>query len=312
MTTKILTTGISCVLTLLMLCGLSGCRSNSSCGTCNGYQQPLAQPGFQLPQQYQQPQQYQVPQQYQLPAQGFQVPQQQFQVPQQGFQGSTSRNTLIPPPATGTLNIPSLARNPFSNASTGTTSNGLLNTSSSAPTPAGTNSNIRNFNQQNGWRPTGDNQSNNNNSTQPSSSGSANATSVLASTTNSVPARLASTTTSSSSVDSPNYRSTSTNETNDPTRLPVNNASNVRSPSQTQLAGVTQQPYYTPGPIQNQQYVGNFGNQTPGNYVQGYATPNYASAPAVLAQATTTYDPYSAQSRQADWRDREPGSGSYR
>ena len=311
MTAKILTNRISCAMTLLsmlMLCGLSGCRSNSACGTCNGYQQPLTQPGFQLPQ----PQQYQVPPQgYQVPQQQFQVPPQQYQVPQ-GFQGSQTRNTLIPPPATGTLNIPSLARNPFSNASTGSTS-GLLNTRSSAPTPASSNSStIRNFNQQNGWRPTNDNQSNNNNSSQPSNSGSANATSVLASTSVGTPVRTASATTSSSYVESPNYRSTSANETNDPTRLPINNASNVRSPSQTQLAGVTQQPYYTPGPIQNQQYVGNFGTQTPGGYVPGYAVPNYTSAPAVLAQATTTYDPYAGQSRQADWRDREPDSGSYR
>jgi hypothetical protein len=263
---------------------------------------------------------------------------------------NTGVNGIIPPPATGTLNIPSVARNtlPYNNQNRYGSG---LNTNAPAPTPANGNR----YNRSNGWRAADGRTGLDVGST---NSGS-NAVSVLANNQNTNPnsgvrtaANTAPTTGSTSNsnlnrggtsyVDSPNYTTTAVNETYDRTRLPINDASNVQAPSQYYQAGVANQVarvapantnngvygnfgnYYTPNnavamnpQIQQNGYVGSFGNA---NYYSqsgfGQGNTQVAQAgqarPTVLAQSTATYDPYSGGTRQADWRDRELGSESFR
>ena len=331
---------------LLAVCivavSLSGCRNHCSqpCGT--PFQQQ-AFPGFQ-----QQNFQQQFPN-FQQPGfqQNFQQP--TFQQSSPVFSGSTSRNSqplnntgfrspIIPPPATGTLNIPSLARNnPFGLNPNG----GLLNTQQRAPTPASDRS--ARFNLQNGWQPVDGRSTrpltNQSNTTQPANNttlgstpaagsgagnDASNARSVLVQDTQSRTNRGY----GDSFIRSPDYATTAANDTFDRTRLPATDASGVRAPSQyyarasgvqvaqTQLpgqglVGVQQQPNY---------YQGTFQAQNPAAYnVAAGVNQQFVANPAgVLAsrsnvivqdQSTATYDPY-GNTRSADWRNRD-SSGSF-
>lgn len=253
--------------------------------------------------------------------------------PQYG-QYAGANGGIVPPPATGTLNIPSVARNPFPY------NNGYgsgLNTRGAAPTPA---TGVQNYNRSNGWRASQPGNPLGQNTGQPQNG--SNAVSVLASSGSGSAVRPASATTSTgtfsngssgasngtSYIDSPNYATTSINETNDRTRLPVTVASNVRAPSQfyqarsgSQNVGFNgtfvNQPYY----VANNNFANNaqprqpVGQPNPNGYVGSFrGQPVYQPqvAPTVLAQSTTIYDPYANGTRQADWRDRELGSESFR
>ena len=296
----------------------SGCRTN--CGSCSPppYYQPLLnrQPTFQQQPNFQQQQPFFNQQQFQN-QQGFgSVP---ASTPAFGS-GSLSRSQLIPPPATGSLTIPSLARNnPF-----GVNQNrGLLNTNQAAPTDA---TRSARFNAQNGWhgiegallngqspqttQPAGSTTLGNNTTPNSPTTLPANAASVLVADTQARSDRGY----GDSYVRSPNYATTTINETQDGTRLPATDASAVRAPSQyyaratgvQQVAQVPQQayagaaqPYYS-GTFRTAQQVG---VQQNGIFA---ANPNAV----VLDQGTATYDPY-GDTRSADWRNRDITSGNF-
>ncbi len=257
----------------------------------------------------------------------------------QSYNGVAGRSPVIPPPGTGTLNIPSIARNnPY-----GLNPNrGLLNTGQAAPTPA---NRAGQFNQQNGWRATGQGTSNPNANTnnpnqfgtgttlgrnQNSATGTTNpnvappnASSVLVQDTQSRSDRGY----GDSYVRSPDYSTTSVNETFDRTRLPATDASAVRAPSQyyarasgAQVAQLPrqgfvagqQQPYYS-GTFQNNQAF----NAPQSGLVQGgvqpgavFAANNVNRTAMVQDQSTATYDPY-GNTRSADWRNRDSTSGTF-
>lgn len=296
--------------------------SLSLAGCQNRFKQPCANPYQQFPQQYQQ-----NPYQY-------------------GYNGNPNLNVarggLIAPPPTGSLNIPSIARNnlPGSNQ-------GLLNTNRQAPTLP---NRAAQYNQQNGWRSSdGSPQSTSNPSNNPpnrpvggqtfgSNNGSPNngspnnapasATSVLVQNTQANPNRVAqnqpyyqpqntaATGYGSSSVQSPDYATTAVNESFDRTRLPVSDASNVRAPSQyysratgAQTAQVAQLP---PGSqFGNQQYYSP--QQQQPFYTGTFANTRPALSPQIVqSQSTAQYDAYGGTSRSADWRNRDDSiTGSF-
>ena len=242
---------------LLAVCVVSisftGCRSRNNCQQ----QFPQQFQQQQFPQQF--PQQFQ-PQQFQQFPQNFQqFPQQQFSN-QFGFNSAANsqfntaarRSPVIPAPPTGSLNIPSLARNnPFG------VNRGLLNTGQAAPTPANRSaSSSSSFNRQNGWQPVGSSQSGQrqSNPSQQNNSGtslSSNSRSLVPTQGNSsnAPAAARSVLAQGSQsnvgsqsnigggygdsfVRSQDYATTTVNETFDRTRLPATDASGVRAPSQ--------------------------------------------------------------------------------
>jgi len=315
---------------LIAVCiiGLSftGCRNR--CQPCgNPYQQ---QPFQQFPNQ-------------QFPNQQFQN--QQFQN-QFGFNGAANnaqqfnttagRSQVIPPPATGTLNIPSLARNnPFG------LNGGLLNTGQAAPTPAANRS--AQINLQNGWQPVGGSGSRNTvpqtNNAQPtrgttlgsnSNSATGQGTNPAAAPSNARSVLVQDTQSRSnlgygdSYVRSPDYATTSVNETNDRTRLPATDASGVRAPSQYYArasgAQVASLPLQGNFGVQQPYYSGTFRggpaayNVAPGAIQTGVGAPAgtfVASNGAIVqGQSTATYDPYS-NTRSADWRNRDVSSGTF-
>jgi hypothetical protein len=297
---------------------LTGCRNRCQqpCGGVPYQQQPI--PNF-----YGYNAQGYNPQAY--TAQAYQAP---------GFAGTNAagRSPVIPPPATGTLNIPSLARNnPF-----GINPNrGLINTQQPAPTAA--NRSAR-FNFQNGWQPVGGNSRTTNtpsnsgqtpgNTTLGSNSGSGNG-SAAPSSARSV---LVQDTQSRSNlgygdsyVRSPNYSTTAVNETFDRTRLPATDASGVRAPSQYYARATGAQVAQIPG-------QGGVGVQQPNYYSGTFRAPNaigFNVAPGVIQpgvnpagviasrgnvivqdQSTATYDPY-GNTRSADWRNRDAIGGTF-
>jgi len=299
----------------------SGCRNR-----CN---QPCANPYQQFaPQGY-------APRGY-VPPQGF-LP--------QGY--NVGANGLIPAPATGALNIPSLTGN--------NTGSGLLNTGRSAPTAART----AELNRQNGWRATGDRSANSNNNpvnnnpasgsnsrsvigntvgqNQPTNTGNSvlarddnrTQTNVPGSPNSANQGRVANASYGTSYIDSPNYDTTKVNETRDSTRVPTTDASGVRAPSQyysraTGFQFAQQNPgagfaggqYVAPGQVAPRSgfipggFAANgFANTGFGN--QGGFVPPQINPNLVVSQATATFDPYSNPSRSAEWRDRDPGTGQF-
>ncbi len=254
----------------------------------------------------------------------------------QAYNGVAGRSTVIPPPGTGTLNIPSIARNnPF-----GTSQNrGLLNTGQPAPTPAGRTGQ---FNQQNGWRSSEGNSSNPNTSSTnqppagtrlgsnaPAAAGQratpavapANASTVLAQDTQSRSDRGY----GGSYVRSPDYVTTAMDETNDRTRMPATDASGVRAPSQyyarASSAQIAQLPRQQFVGGQQPYYSGNFQASPAYNVAPGTIQPGFRPGPVFAAntmngaavvqgQSTAPYDPY-GNTRSADWRNRDSGSGTF-
>lgn len=316
-----------CLVTVFVV-GLSftGCRNRCQ-QPCGIPQQPFPQfPNQQFPNQ-------------QFPAQQFpnqQFPNQQFQN-QFGFNGAANgqqfntagRSQIIPPPGTGTLNIPSLARNnPF-----GLNANrGLLNTGQAAPTPATGGSDQ--FNRQNGWQPIGGNNSGTN---PPQTNNGSGSGTRLGSTGNSAtgqgpnPATAPSNARSvlvqdtqsrtnqgygDSFVRSPDYQTTAVNESFDSTRLPTSDASGVRAPSQyyARASGAQVANLQPQGNFGGQQYYsGTFQGQSAAyNIASAQGQPRVSSSSGVFVQgqSTATYDPY-GDTRSADWRNRDVSSGTF-
>jgi len=248
------------------------------------------------------------------------------------------RSPVIPPPATGTLNIPSLARNnPF-----GINPNrGLINTQQPAPTAARS----ARFNRQNGWQPVGT--GNTRPSTNQSNVGQPSGNTTLGSNSNFnngqrqvAPAAARSVLVQDtqsranqgygdSYVRSPNYSTTAVNETFDRTRLPATDASAVRAPSQyyARASGVQvarapgqglvgAQPNYYSGTFQAQNPAAY--NVTPGVFQSGVFRPGVAPTGVIASrsnvivqdQSTASYDPY-GDTRSADWRNRDVSSGTF-
>jgi hypothetical protein len=282
---------------------LTGCRNRCNQPCVNPYQQPYAnQYGYNAAPNY-----------------------------GQAYNGVAGRSPVIPPPATGTLNIPSIARNnPY-----GLNQNpGLLNTGQAAPTPA---NRAGQFNQQNGWRTSGSGTTNpvpnpairpatgttlgsNSNSAAGSTNPTvapANASSVLVQNTQSRTNQGY----GDSYVRSPDYSTTAVNETLDRTRLPATDASAVRAPSQFYARASGAQVAQLPpqGTVNGQQpyYSGTFQTNPAFNVPQGgviqpgavFAANNVNRTAMVQDQSTATYDPY-GNTRSADWRNRDT-SGTF-
>ena len=143
--------------------------------------------------------------------------------------------TIAPPP-TYSLQIPSANGNPAyyvpgspNPTATANLPSYLVNPNLRAPTPAvntGVNGGT-NVNQQNGWRPTGNNNLSNTGTTAPPTT----VAQVPALQNNAPLTRVASAPTAQSVVSSIDYTSTRNNEQLDPTRLPATDASNVQAPA---------------------------------------------------------------------------------
>ena len=250
--------------------------------------------------------------------------------------------TRISAPATYSLNIPGVNNN-GSGTRVGQLPSGLLNTRQTAPTPA---NRPANFNQTQGWRQANGNNLNTSSIGQPvvgsrvadaslGNSGFASSTGVTNSNggpnvpTVSLPNASASGVSFTRSND---YRTTSIDERRDNTRLPITDATNVRSttPFAQNQSGNGQyvQPYYEP----RQQNQPRFAQAGPTTYQGAFVQPNnanfnglpqsnqgnfaqsFSSAQPqrqVLAQSTARYDPFgsSASTASNDWRDR--GRRSY-
>lgn len=317
----------------IFVCLLAVCVVSISFTGCrNRCQQPFPQnfqqfPQQQFPQQFPQ-QQFQQPFPQQFPQQNFQQFPQNFQQFPGQLGSSTSsvgRSPVIPAPATGSLRIPSLARNnPFGS------NQGLLNTNQAAPTAA--SNRTSQYNLQNGWQPVGSRSTtsgssqntqqnsgttlgNNSRSLVPTQGNPAAAQSVLAQGSQTRSASLG-----NSFVRSPDYSTTSVNETYDRTRLPATDASGVRAPSQyyTRASGaqVAQLPATgTFGAPQQRNFTGNFVATNPGAFNVGSGTRPVGvfaanTGAVVQSQSTATYDPY-GDTRSADWRNRDTTSGSF-
>ena len=249
--------------------------------------------------------------------------------------GWLAGNSTIAPPPTYSLNIPSVASNqPYYAPGNGSGTNNTytVNPNLRAPTPATGQAPA-------GWRPTNNQLSN-------GSAAPANESqSVLQQPTRFVetqsnpqqnPVRTASAGplpgSGYSFTNSPNYRTTQTDERSDATRLPVTDASTVRAPARNfPTGGVASNPNYQfqqpqPGyvPPYQQTYVAQNGFNQPVNPYSGslvavqtqpfgyqgqavlsnqnqYPT---SSPPAVLAQSTATINP----GNQLGWRSRELNS----
>ncbi|QEG22341.1 hypothetical protein [Mariniblastus fucicola] len=260
----------------------------------------------------------------------------------QQYGAAGGRSQVIPPPGTGTLNIPSIARNnPF-----GVNQNrGLLNTGGNAPTPA---NGASQFNQQNGWQSVGGNTANpasnpNPNNNQSNATQPTSGTTTLGSNSTANPAATGQESAAPASarsvlvqntqapanqgygdsyVRSPDYSTTAVNETYDRTRLPATDASAVRAPSQyyarasgvqvAQLPGQGmsgyQQPYYSGTfSVPSGQYNAASGMVQTGNATNAVFAANTNAV--VQGQSTASYDPYN-NTRSADWRNRDT-SGTF-
>ncbi len=265
-----------------------------------------------------------------------------------GNGGFFAGSPTIAAPATYSLNIPSVARNP---AQYYVPNNGTLQTNTNIVPATGSPIQAGQRNPVNGWVPTNQNPNvgtngvqNNGNTgrsvlTTPTTFVQTNQPAQpnnlrTASASNSVIARNPLPGSGTSFTDSINYRTTQTNEQQDRTRLPATDASNVRAPARNFPTGGSQfaqlQPQTAPispvtyqGTFARQQYPVQQPYQLVGQPV-AYQAPIYVgqpqgivrpqsngSQPAVLAQSTTTFDPNNNGS-QLGWRDREFGSNDSR
>ena len=237
--------------------------------------------------------------------------------------------TIAPPP-TYSLQIPSANGNPAyytpgtpNPTATANLPSYLVDPNRRAPVPQGNTNQQNGINQQNGWRPTGNNNlSSVTSTTLPTLAQNAgqNTGQNLGAIRSAPVTQVASAPSAQSVVTSIDYASTRSNEQLDPTRLPATDASNVRAPAsfvnngsatrlaQTQAAPA---PFY---PNTTNQAVA-FTQPAPavynGNLVlaQQPAQPFYygsptvrQSAPTVLAQSTATGIPPAGST---GWTDRE-------
>ena len=319
---------------LFLLLAATGCRCGQQCGPqCAPQQFPQQQFAPQQFQQQQFPQQQIAPQPFGAQgsgSRGFGSTTPQFINPVAGVSGNSA---TIAAPGTYSLNIPGgRGVNPFATASNGSGTrvgqlpNGLLNTNQAAPTPATGPNSPGNFNQREGWRSGNGSNLNTQSGSTNSAIGSQFATSVLdrsdslgqnAASTVPTLARINNVPTPSPSLQnvattvSTDYRTTSVDERQDSTRLPVTDASAMQPVSRlAQNTGAVQQPYYQPNQATAaQNYQGSFAQPANSAYQGTFQTPvGSYSAPVsqpqlVQAQSTATYNPYS--STASDWRNRE-------
>ncbi len=271
-----------------------------------------------------------------------------------------SNSPTIAPPPTYSLNIPGGGANPYAQGGTrvGQLPSGLLNTRQAAPTSASGSNSPANFNQQQGWRQiNGANLNTQSSTTSAPNAGGQVATSVLDRSIDrtaarapqvnaqTIPARstgMAAATTPANrpqfnnvaTTRSTDYRTTSVDERQDATRLPVTDASAMQSRVAQNFAQPPTQPYYNrqQGNQQFQQprfaantlpqhagyqgqflqpvnmaYQGQFSN--PVGRVGGQFASPMSQPQLVQSQSTATYDPYN--STASDWRNRGRDSRSY-
>jgi hypothetical protein len=233
--------------------------------------------------------------------------------------------TIAPPP-TYSLQIPSAGGNaayyvpgsPNPNATANLPSY-LVDPNRRAPVPQGTNGGV-NINQQNGWRPTGNNNLSGTTSTTLPTTLAQNVGQRPGVFGNVPATQVASAPTAQSVVTSVDYASTRSNEQLDPTRLPATDASNVRAPAgfvnngsatrlaQTRPATAPVYPNTFNQAVAFTQPAPAVYNGTPVIAQQPaqpfyYGTPTVRqSAPTVLAQSTATGVPSTGS---AGWTDRE-------
>lgn len=219
--------------------------------------------------------------------------------------------TIAPPP-TYSLNIPSAGgTNPYyvpgGATSTANLPAHLVDPSGRAPVPTANQTGT-----QNGWQPVG---GNNLSGTNAAPGSNANSSTTFANNISNPSNLRTASATATAGSGSVNYQTTRVDERLDSTRLPANDATDVRAPSQivtasgTRLAQI-QQPaapiFYNGSPS-----VGGNGLQSgqPVYYGQVYATPygnqNHIAAPTVLAQSTTGLP----GNNSGGWRDREITAG---
>ncbi len=277
---------------------------------------------------------------------------------------SLARNSSrIAPPATYSLNIPGGGVNPYAQGTrVGQLPSGLINTRQAAPTPAnrsagGTNS-PANFNQQQGWRQiNGGNLNTQSSIANPAatgdlarsvvdrSGGSAGASPLqqnLPSQQNSAqqpnPFQQASGANTSAPVNRPqfnniattrstDYQTTSVDERQDPTRLPVTDASGINTNVAAQrYIPPSNQPYYDRQqgvPFQQPQLASNSSQNRPsfqGQFVQpvnsayqgqlnnpvgsvgGQFAPPLSQPQLVQSESTAFYDPFTATASDTQYR----------
>lgn len=254
-----------------------------------------------------------------------------------GFNSSAQSRIQSPP--TYSLNIP--GNNNPNSYRVGQLPGGLINTRTTAPTPV---NRPANYNQQQGWRRSDGNDLNTSSTNQIQTGGGNRiadggpANSVLessvridrssASSSAGSGARTASLNNASVNVNgiaftqSNDYRTTATDERRDSTRLPVTDATNVRSTTSFAPAsnGGPQyvQPYYQPRYASLPPTTFNRGSFVDSSFRQGPVTQTFQGSFAqpqqqVLAQSTTRYDPYqsTASTASGDWRNRGRDSQSF-
>ena len=225
-----------------------------------------------------------------------------------------SSGLLIPPPATYSPRAPGVGQNPYYNGQVASNNVGLLNPAGQAPTSA----------TQAGWRSSDEANSNfslgSGSQQQPNSVLQRTAPQNTTPTNGNSGINSAQPTPQGSGVsfrNSPNYRSTTVDESQDRSRLVLTDASQVRAPALASipsgLSRLPQGPVVVQGqtrlvggnPAPNLQYY----SQTPTLVSGGYSVPAVSSVsygaptPQVQSQSTATYEPTSSDSYRNGWRD---------
>ncbi len=265
---------------------------------------------------------------------------------------SVARNSAtIAPPATYSLNIPGGGVNPYAQGTrVGQLPSGLINTRQAAPTPAnrsvGGASSPANFNQQQGWRQINGGSLNTQSSTaNPAAAGDvarsvldrsgSPASATLPPSTSAQqhnPFQTASASNAPAPVNRPqfnnvattrstDYRTTSVDERQDPTRLPVTDASGINTRVALGFTAPNNQPYYdrqqgaqlADNPSQpvpsfqgqfvqpvNSAYQQQFNN--PVGSVGGQFAPPMSQPQLVQSESTAFYDPFTATASDTQYR----------
>lgn len=253
-----------------------------------------------------------------------------------GCNGWFAGSQRVAAPPTYSLNIPSMAGNQpyYVPGQNGTARTAALNTSAAAPTPAfNQNTSTANLN---GWRPVNDNSGATNNPNTNGTSVLTQPTTFAQNGTNVPPGyRTASNTalpgSGRSFTDQTNYQTTRVNEAQDPSRVPVTDATTVRAPARNNPTGAPTrfaqippnsngarysgtlnvpasggQPIYSANPV----IAGNTGfGRTPVYMGQPMVGQQFAVNPTttIQAQSTTTAN----TNTQVGWRDRETSSDAF-
>lgn len=227
--------------------------------------------------------------------------------------GFFAANPLIAPPATYSMNIPSVAQNPY--YTPGANGNSVLNTAGQAPIGNGV---------QTGWRRADDGAANgaNSNVNPGRSVLNQNTTFVEVSPTSNSTGGVASGLpgTGTSYTAATDYRTTQVNENSDPTRLAVTDASRVIAPARNYPTGsptFVAQAQVLPGGYNGQTYAQNNNAQRPVAF-QGQA--QFVQQPSSFQGQAMLSNPYSngaaysnvSTAAQPGWVNRERSSSFQR